>query len=150
MLGADGCGVGQADGSFLGVLVPLLRSYGELDLDDATAVLLCRMSTATITAGSPRAGEAGRAGTLAHQAQPGSLLNDAIPMRSWADWDDAVPGFVEIDLVGHEGGNFRNRDNHRLLMLLVGGGLTPPPPQAKRTDDKRCFMPGRANARLSG
>ena len=26
-------------------------------------------------------------------------------MRTWADWDDAVPGFVEIDLVGHEGGN---------------------------------------------
>jgi len=25
--------------------------------------------------------------------------------RTWADWDDAVPGFVEIDLVGHEGGN---------------------------------------------
>ena len=26
-------------------------------------------------------------------------------MRTWAEWDDARPGFVEIDLVGHEGGN---------------------------------------------
>lgn len=26
-------------------------------------------------------------------------------MRTWAEWNDAVPGFVEIDLVGHEGGN---------------------------------------------
>ena len=26
-------------------------------------------------------------------------------MRTWADWNDALPGFVEIDLVGHEGGN---------------------------------------------
>jgi len=26
-------------------------------------------------------------------------------MRTWADWNDAVPGFVEIDLVDHEGGN---------------------------------------------
>ena len=36
--------------------------------------------------------------------KPGSLLKSQIPIRTWADWDDAVPGFVEIDLVGHEGG----------------------------------------------
>jgi hypothetical protein len=24
---------------------------------------------------------------------------------SWSEWDDDRPGFVEIDLVGHEGGN---------------------------------------------
>ena len=37
--------------------------------------------------------------------KPGSLLKDSIPIRTWAEWNDAVPGFVEIDLVGHEGGN---------------------------------------------
>ena len=26
--------------------------------------------------------------------KPGSLLKDSIPMRTWADWDDASPGFV--------------------------------------------------------
>jgi hypothetical protein len=26
-------------------------------------------------------------------------------MRTWSDWNDTVPGFVELDLVGHEGGN---------------------------------------------
>jgi hypothetical protein len=26
-------------------------------------------------------------------------------MRTWADWDENIPGFVEIDLVGHEGGD---------------------------------------------
>jgi hypothetical protein len=25
-------------------------------------------------------------------------LKSQIPIRTWADWDDAVPGFVEIDL----------------------------------------------------
>ena len=34
-----------------------------------------------------------------------SLLKSQIPIRAWAQWDDVVPGFVEIDLVGHEGGN---------------------------------------------
>ena len=37
--------------------------------------------------------------------KPGTLLKSQIPIRTWADWDDAVPGFVEVDLVGHEGGN---------------------------------------------
>ena len=32
-------------------------------------------------------------------------MKSQIPIRTWAGWDDAVPGFVEIDLVGHEGGN---------------------------------------------
>jgi hypothetical protein len=37
--------------------------------------------------------------------KPWSLLKSHIPIRTWADWDDAVPGFVELDLVRHEGGN---------------------------------------------
>lgn len=87
----------------LPVLVPLLRRDGELDLTDDEAALLCRMSAATIDrrlAGQraelmPR----GRSHT-----KPGSLLKSQIPIRTWADWDDATPGFVEIDLVGHDGG----------------------------------------------
>jgi hypothetical protein len=42
----------------------------------------------------------GRSGT-----KPGSLLKSQIPIRTWADWNDTRPGFVEIDLVAHEGGN---------------------------------------------
>ena len=37
--------------------------------------------------------------------KPGRLLKDSIPIRTWAEWNGAVPGFVEINLVGHEGGN---------------------------------------------
>ena len=35
----------------------------------------------------------------------GSLLKAQIPIKTWLEWDEARPGFVEIDLVGHEGGN---------------------------------------------
>ncbi len=41
----------------------------------------------------------GRVGT-----KPGSLLKSQIPVRTWAEWDDARPGFIEIDLVRHDGG----------------------------------------------
>lgn len=37
--------------------------------------------------------------------KPGTHLKHEIPIRTFADWDDAIPGFMEIDLVGHEGGN---------------------------------------------
>lgn len=85
-------------------LVPRLRRLGELDIDDATAALLLKIAPATIdrrlAADRAKLTLRGRSHT-----KPGTLLKDSIPMRTWAEWDDAVPGFVEIDLVGHEGGN---------------------------------------------
>ena len=36
--------------------------------------------------------------------KPGSLLKFQIPVRTWSFWNDAALGFVEIDLVGHDGG----------------------------------------------
>ncbi|MHB8760898.1 MAG: integrase catalytic domain-containing protein [Coriobacteriia bacterium] len=36
--------------------------------------------------------------------KPGTLLKHQIPIKTFSEWDDTVPGFVEIDLVGHEGG----------------------------------------------
>lgn len=36
--------------------------------------------------------------------KPGTLLKHQVPIRTFSDWDDARPGFVEMDLVGHDGG----------------------------------------------
>lgn len=85
-------------------LVPRLRRLGELKIDDDTAALLLRIAPATID----RRLAADRAKLIMRgrsHTKPGTLLKDSIPMRTWADWNDAKPGFVEIDLVGHEGGN---------------------------------------------
>lgn len=35
----------------------------------------------------------------------GNLLKHHIQVRTFADWDDVVPGFLEADLVAHCGGN---------------------------------------------
>jgi len=43
----------------------------------------------------------GRKGT-----KPGTLLKKAIPIRTFADWNEKKPGFIEADLVGHDGGVF--------------------------------------------
>jgi len=41
---------------------------------------------------------------MSWSSQP-SLLKSQIAIHTWADWDNAVPGFVEIYLIAHEGGN---------------------------------------------
>lgn len=91
------------EGADLDELVSLRRPDRELVLTDEEAALLMRMSAATIDRKlAPERAKPvlwGRSHT-----KPGSLLKSQIPIRAWADWNDAVPGFVEIDLVGHEGG----------------------------------------------
>lgn len=36
--------------------------------------------------------------------KPGTLLKHQVPIRTYSDWDDLQPGFLEMDLVGHDGG----------------------------------------------
>ena len=45
-------------------------------------------------------------------------------MRTWADWDDARPGFVEIDLVGHDGGNPAGPHAFTLTVTDIATGWT--------------------------
>lgn len=88
----------------LPVIVPLLRRDKDLEISDGQADLLMRMSAATID--RKLAGERAELfPRVRSHTKPGTLLKSQIPVRTWAEWDDTVPGFVEIDLIGHEGGN---------------------------------------------
>jgi hypothetical protein len=104
-------------------LVAVLRHFGELVISDETAALLVSMSAATIDRRladeRARCKIRGRAGT-----KPGSLLKGQIPMRTWAEWDDAVPGFVEIDTVFHDGGNRGGGHAFTLTVTDIATGWT--------------------------
>lgn len=107
----------------LAVLVPMLRRDGELDLTDAEAALLMSMSAATIDRRLQPAKE--RDGfTATSHTKPGSILKSQIPIRTWSEWDDTTPGFVEIDLVGHEGGNSHGEFCFTLTVTDVATGWT--------------------------
>jgi hypothetical protein len=107
----------------LGELVAVLRRHGELDIDDATAGLLVAMSAATID--RRLAPARSRLGVRGHShTKPGSLLKSRIPMRTWADHDEDTPGFVEIDLVGHDGGNLRGEHAFTLTVTDIATGWT--------------------------
>ena len=107
----------------LPTLVPLLRRDNELNLTDAEAALLVRMSAATID--RRLAPERGKLLSRSRShTKPGTLLKSQIPIRTWADWDDAAPGFVEIDLVGHEGGNASGEHCFTLTVTDIATGWT--------------------------
>jgi hypothetical protein len=107
----------------LAELVPVLRGFGELDIDEDTATALMSMSAATIdrrlAPAKSRLKVKGRSHT-----KPGSLLKSRIPMRTWAEHDENTPGFVEIDLVGHDGGNLRGEHCFTLTVTDIATGWT--------------------------
>jgi len=37
--------------------------------------------------------------------KPGTLLKNAIPIKTFSEWTDSKPGFMEVDLVAHCGDN---------------------------------------------
>lgn len=81
-----------------------LERHGELTLESEVRMKLERMSAATIdrllAPEKKRLSGRGRSRT-----KPGSVLKSRIPVRTFADWEEDAPGFVEIDLVAHDGGN---------------------------------------------
>jgi hypothetical protein len=97
----------------LGEIVERLLRHNELRCDAATSKKLARMSAATID-------RLLRPERLKYQlkgrahTRPGTLLKHQIPMRTFSEWDEAQPGFLEMDLVGHDGGVV---DSHHAFTL---------------------------------
>jgi hypothetical protein len=87
----------------LGAMTELLERQGEITCDRETREKLSKMSAATIDRllrpERKKYELKGRSRT-----KPGTLLKHQIPIRTFAEWDDARPGFTEVDLVSHEGG----------------------------------------------
>jgi len=87
---------------FLSEMIAALERHGELHLLPRTRQLLLQISPATMD----RLLKPARQRMVPHgrsTTKPGTMLKKSIPIRTWADWDDLKPGFVEIDLVAHCG-----------------------------------------------
>ncbi len=85
---------------FLPELVGILKEKGELSVTEGTETQLGQMSASTIDrilrrfrGNGPRRG----LGTT----KPGTLLKNAIPVRTFSEWSESKPGFLEVDLVAH-------------------------------------------------
>ncbi len=85
---------------FLPELVGILKEKGELSVTEETEARLCRMSASTIDRMLRRWRGNGRRRGLG-TTKPGTLLKNAIPVRTFSDWNEKKPGFLEVDLVAH-------------------------------------------------
>ena len=83
-----------------------MEKWGEIKVSSSTKQKLERISAATIdrllAAERRRLELKSRSGT-----KPGTLLRSQIQIRTASDWDENKPGFGEIDLVSHGGGDER-------------------------------------------
>jgi len=100
------CICGKRLAPILREVVRRLERFREIRLSDDIRQKLYRISAASIdrllAKERKRHQIKGRGNT-----KPGTLLKHQIPIRTFSDWNEQKPGFVEIDLVGHDGG-----DNH--------------------------------------
>ena len=94
--------------ALLPTLVPALEHHGHLSLDPAVRERLLAVSAATID----RRLASARAVTAGQRRRRRSALNGlrgSVPVRTFGDWKDPAPGFVEADLVAHCGGGMERR-----------------------------------------
>lgn len=106
-------------------MVRVLGKFGELKLSDDVREKLLAMSSST--ADRLLRGERKKMELKSRsRTRPGSLLKHQIPIRTFADWDDVRPGFLEMDLVGHDGGNARGDYCQSLDATDIATGWTEP------------------------
>ena len=87
---------------FIPELVAALERHGELVLKQEVKDQVAAMSAATIDR-LLRPHRQGGARRPFSTTKPGSLLKASIPIRTFAEWNEQQPGFLEIDLVAHCG-----------------------------------------------
>lgn len=102
-----------------------LTRHGHLDNTPSEAIEQVQaMSAATIDRRLAPARVGLVAGKGMSHTRPGSLLKTSIPLRTWAQWNDTVPGFIQIDLVGHEGGDNNGQFHYSLDATDIATGWT--------------------------
>lgn len=114
---------GKRLASVLPEVIPSLERFGEIKLADEVREKLLSVSASTIdrmlALERRKLTLKGRATT-----KPGTLLKHQIPIRTFAEWDEARPGFLEVDLVSHDGGDPRGDFAQTLDMVDVFSGWT--------------------------
>jgi hypothetical protein len=106
----------------LPLLIGALERHRHLALDAAVRAKLLSASAATID----RLLAATRAATGTSRAhrRAAPAVRRSIPVRTFADWNEPLPGFMEADLVSHGGENVAGSFVHTLTLTDIATGWT--------------------------
>jgi len=119
----EGCICGKRLAPFLKELVPILRRFGEIDVSDEVEKKLVNISPATVDRLLKPVKKALNF-TGSSSTKPGTLLKSEVPIKTFSEWDDTVPGHLEIDLVAHNGGDPNGEFTYTLDVTDVATGWT--------------------------
>ena len=105
------------------IMVGALERHGHLVLGTELRELLLGISAATMDRllVPQRADASGR---RRRRRRSNGLLRNQIPVRTFADWGDPPPGFVEADLVAHNDGISEGSCVHTLVLTDIASGWT--------------------------
>jgi hypothetical protein len=105
----------------LAVLVPAMERHGHMNLDPAIRSKMLGMSASTID----RLLRDTKSVTRADRPRRNMLgLRRIVPVRTFGDWKDPLPGSMEMDLVGHCGDVIRGSYVHSLVLTDIASGWT--------------------------
>ena len=109
--------------ALLPLLIPAMERRGHLALDETVRALLLRISAAGIDRTLAPMRAAGPGGRRHRNAHP-SAVRRCVPVRTHADWNDPVPGFMDADPVAHNGSSARGSFVQTLTLADVATGWT--------------------------
>lgn len=89
---------------FIAEAIEILTKHKEIDLSPIVKQKLLNISASTIDRLLKPEKDRYRLGKGRKGTKPGTLLKNAIPIRTFSDWNEKKPGFIGADLVGHDGG----------------------------------------------
>lgn len=102
----------------LPALVAALERHGHLHLDERVHARVLGASAATIDRllAEPRAAARGR---LPRRASARPSVRSGVAVRTFADWKDPAPGWMEADLVAHCGNTVEGSFVHTLVLTDI-------------------------------
>ena len=105
-------------------LVDSMERHGHLDLDEVVRAKVLRVSAATIdrALGEERSHIDGK---RKRRTGVGAAIRRSVPVRTFSDWHNPPPGFLEVDMVEHCGGPKTDGNFvHTLVLTDIDSGWT--------------------------
>ncbi|HEV2901019.1 MAG TPA: hypothetical protein VGX71_24885 [Pseudaminobacter sp.] len=105
------------------VLLPALERHGRLAVDETLRGKLTTVSPATIDRLLTEVRSVARGGQR-RRAGMSSAVRRSVPVRTFGDWNDPPPGFVEVDFVAHSGTSSSGSFVQTMVLTDIATGWT--------------------------